>query len=234
MAEQAEKIELFEIHPAAGIFPMLSDEELMELANSINVHGLREKIGVIPNPAEKGKWLVLDGRNRLQALRMLKVDDKKILADHIRIVDLKPMNATPEEYVLMANIERRNLSREQRKSLAGKLAIMLAEAQKDLPKEERIDALSEAAKKAGVSRRTAATAKKAAGGTKKTKASGAKKKAGVLPGMANAQLGKISETLTRLGHNWPMGLLVETKANVEKISLKLDELIAKKKAEETK
>jgi hypothetical protein len=229
-----DKIEMFEVHPAAGIFPMLSDEELTELANSINVHGLREKIAIIPNPAEKGKWLVLDGRNRLQALRLLKVDDKKILSDHIRIVDLKPMNATPEEYVLMANIERRNLTREQRKALAGKLAVMLAEAQKDLPKAERIDALSEAAKKAGVSRRTAATASGKIKNPKGQKKAAAKKKAaGVLPGVANAQLGKISETLNRLGHNWPMGLLVETKANVEKVSLKLDDLIAKKKAEET-
>jgi hypothetical protein len=227
-----EKVELFEIHPAAGIFPMLTDEELAELASSIEAHGLREKIGIIPNPAEKGKWLVLDGRNRLQALRMLKVADKKILSDHIRIIDLKPMNATPEEYVLMANIERRNLTREQRKSLAGKLAIMLSEAQKELPKEQRIDALSEAAKKAGVSRRTAATAvSKVKKPGKKAKSQA--KKVGVLPGVANAQLGKLSETLTRLGHNWPMGVLEETKANITKVSEKLDELIAKKKAETT-
>jgi ParB-like chromosome segregation protein Spo0J len=230
--EEKEKVELFEIHPAAAIFPMLTDTELNELAASVEAHGLREKIAIIPNPAAKGKWLVLDGRNRLGALRLLKINDKKILEEHVRIVDLKPMNATPEEYVLMANIERRNLTQEQRRSLAGKLAIMLSEAQKDLPKEERIDALSEAAKKAGVSRRTAATAKKAAGGTKKVKKSAAKK-VGVLPGVANAQLGKIAQTLERLGHNWPMGLLEETKANTEKIVTKLDELIAKKKAEET-
>jgi ParB-like chromosome segregation protein Spo0J len=151
-----------EIHPAAAIFPMMSDDELKELAKSITAFDLREKIGVLPgSTVENGQtiYTVIDGRNRLEALRRLKVKDDVIFENFVEVVDPADFRATPEEYVLLANIERRNLTRQQRRDLAGKLAVMLAERQKDLPKEQQTDTLSEAAKKAGVSRRTAATAK---------------------------------------------------------------------------
>lgn len=151
------------IHPAAAIFPMMSDEELAELADSIKKHGLREKIHAIISVSENATdWQVLDGRNRLEALRRyLKVSDTDLIALYMTPLTLSGAY-TPEEYVMMANIERRNLTQSQRRDLVGKLAIMLEERQQDLPKDEQIDTLDEAAKKVGVSRRTAATAKKAA------------------------------------------------------------------------
>lgn len=222
---------VFEIHPAADLFPMLSDEELHELATSIKLHGLREKIQILP-AEEKGKFAILDGRNRFQALQLAGVSEKDILEKHSKIIDLKPLDATPGEYVSMANIERRNLTRAQRRELAGKLAIMIQEEQKDKPREEQIDALSKAAKAAGVSRRTAATS---AGEQKGRSSAGpGTKKVGVLPGVANAQLGKLHATLERLGHNWSMTLLEETKANLTKCLDKVNDLIEKKQEAEAK
>lgn len=149
------------VHPAAAIFPMMSDEEIAEMANSIQKHGLREKIHAIPQVTDtQTDWLVVDGRNRLEAIRRhLKLTDVDIIARFIAPVNLTTLGATPEEYVMMANIERRNLSQAQRRELAGKLALMLEERQKNLPKDEQVDTLSVAAEKAGVSRRTAATSK---------------------------------------------------------------------------
>lgn len=160
MATQEQK-PVISVHPAAAIFPMMSDDEIAEMATSIKQFGLREKIQAIPSVHESHTdWQVVDGRNRLEAIRRhLKMSDTDIIATYIVPVNLTAMHASPEEYVMMANIERRNLTQNQRKSLAGKLAIMLEEQQKDKPKAEQIDTLQVAADKSGVSRRTAATAK---------------------------------------------------------------------------
>lgn len=166
------------IHPAAAIFPLMSDEEIASLAASIETHGLREKIHAIPTVSDaRTDWQIVDGRNRLEALRRhLKMSDVDIIAAHMIPVNLDRMHATVEEYVLMANIERRNLTQAQRRDLAGKLAIMLEEQQATKPKDEQVDTLDEAARQAGVSRRTAATAKKEVKALKPAQAGTAKAK----------------------------------------------------------
>ena len=50
----------YEIHPAATIFPMMTDEEYQGLKNDIAENGQREEI-VVWNDQ------VIDGRNRMQA-----------------------------------------------------------------------------------------------------------------------------------------------------------------------
>lgn len=166
----AEQKPVISIHPAAAIFPMMSDEEIAELAESIKKHGLREKIhAIISSSEEKTDWQVVDGRNRLEAIRRhLEMSDTDIIAAYMTPVSLAALHATVEEYVMMANIERRNLTQAQRRDLAGKLAIMLEEQQKNLPKSEQVDTLQVAAEKAGVSRRTAATSKTKARAKKPT------------------------------------------------------------------
>lgn len=226
---ETETIEtIFTTHPAAELFPMLSEDELHELTQSVKLHGLREKIMILPDPDTKGHFQILDGRNRFAALKEAGISEKDILEKHSKLIDLKPLKSTAEEYVAMANLERRNLNRQQRKELAGKLAIMIQEAQKNKPRDEQIDALSSAAKAAGVSRRTAATSAGQQRG--RSTAGPGTKSPNVLPGVANAQLGKLAGTLDRLGHNWPMGLLVETKENCEKVVAKLNTLIEKRAA----
>lgn len=200
----AAKLKL-EVHPAAAIFPMLSDEELTELAQSITRHGLREKIRIVSGEVE-GDWLVLDGRNRMEALRRMGVTDEQIFKNYtyaITAKELETMDASVEEYVLMANIERRNLTRPQRKELAGKLAVMLSERQKDLPKEEQTDTTAEAAQKAGVSRRTAATAKQEVlAKTASGKPAPAKKAPVVGPQAMITQLEKWKKSARTTAHNW--------------------------------
>jgi hypothetical protein len=141
------------VHPAADLFPMMPENELKELAESIKKHGLRERLTVTTD------GVLLDGRNRYAAMQLAEIG----LTDrHVEIIDFDTMPYSEEEYVAMANIERRNLTREQRRELAGKLAVMMEKQQKDLPKEEQVDTTKAAAEKAGVSRRTAATAKQEA------------------------------------------------------------------------
>jgi len=148
------------VHPAADVFPMMSEDELKEMKKSITAFGLRENIGTIQNPENVQELLVLDGRNRWHALASLGVKEDVIIREFTTPIDLDALGATPEEYVLMANIERRMLTQSQRRGLAGKLAVMYEERQKNLPKEQKEDSLSKAAEAAGVSRRTAATAKR--------------------------------------------------------------------------
>lgn len=161
MAETPPKPQLkISIHPAAAIFPMMSDDELANLAESIKTHGLREKIhAIISVNQSTTDWEVIDGRNRLEALRRyLKISDVDLIASYMTPISMTG-SFSPEEYVVMANIERRNLTQAQRRDLAGKLAVMLQERQKDVPKPEQIDSIAAAANAAGVSRRTAASAK---------------------------------------------------------------------------
>jgi hypothetical protein len=227
-------VQTLEIHPAAAIFPMLSDEEMTELAKSINSFGLREKISIISNPAAVSTWLVLDGRNRLEALRRMNVKEKDIIEQYCRVVDLQKMNATPEEYVMMANIERRNLTAPQRRSLAGKLAIMLAEANKELPKDERKDALAAAAVKAGVSRRTAATAKKeeeAKIAKSPQKKPVTKKKPGISVVKLVEAVLNTKKALQASGHNWPAEQLKALNEIAREIVVTSDANLARIEAE---
>jgi hypothetical protein len=193
------RTELLDIHPAAAIFPMMSDEEIAELGESIRQHGLREKIQAIRNK-EKNKLEILDGRNRLEAIRrVLKLADKEIIERYVTVkVFGATSTTTPEEYVVMANIERRNLTQPQRRELAGRLAMMLSEAQKLLPKEAKTDTTGQAAKMAGVSRRTAASAKKVTAG----KPAPAKTPANVPPRPVNViqQLEAARKTLRLKSH----------------------------------
>jgi uncharacterized tellurite resistance protein B-like protein len=147
--DEFEQVEL-NVHPSAELFPLLPDSELAELAESIKTHGLREKIVVDTD------GLLVDGRNRFAALTLAKI---KLTDQHVIVVDFSKAGYTENEYIVMANLERRNLTREQRRDLAGKLAVALEDAQVDIPKDEKKDTTQKAADLAGVSRRTAADAK---------------------------------------------------------------------------
>lgn len=138
------------VHPSAELFPLMPEEELNELAESIKKHGLREKLVVDTD------GVLIDGRNRYEAIKRAGLH---IAAEDVTVMNFDNKPYTVDEYIVMANIERRNLTRQQRKELAGKLAVHLEEQQADKPKDEKVDTTAAAAKAAGVSRRTAASAK---------------------------------------------------------------------------
>lgn len=99
-----------DFHPIAGIFPLMPERELNELAADIKANGLREPI-----------WLhkdgrILDGRNRYLACGIAGVDIEMQTFD----------GADPVAFVVSLNLKRRHLDESERSMVAGKLANMSA------------------------------------------------------------------------------------------------------------
>jgi hypothetical protein len=96
----------YEVHPAADVFPMMSDEELAALGKDIdNRHGLKEPITF------DSDGLLLDGRNRLEAMErkglLLRPGDTCSL--------LRGEDAVA--YIISKNIFRRHLTKQQQADL---------------------------------------------------------------------------------------------------------------------
>lgn len=89
---------IFEIHPAANLFPSLDDSRIKELAEDIRANGQREPVCLY-------RGQILDGRNRLAACRMLGIQPK---------TRNLPDNIDPFAYVWSLNGERRDLTADQR------------------------------------------------------------------------------------------------------------------------
>lgn len=87
-----------DVHPYADRFPMLSDDELDELAASIAANGLRQPIVVTVD------GLILDGRNRARACESLGLDPETVVYEGDDLA----------EYVIDCNTTRRHLSTGQR------------------------------------------------------------------------------------------------------------------------
>jgi hypothetical protein len=88
------------VHPAADLFPMMSEEELAELADDIKQNGLRFPIIV------DGAQLLIDGRNRLEACKRAGVDPI-----------FETLSGDPLPYIYSANVKRRHLSKGQQAML---------------------------------------------------------------------------------------------------------------------
>jgi hypothetical protein len=114
------------VHPAADLFPMMSESELKELADDIRKNGVRSRVALFCD--EEGEQFLLDGRNRLEAIdrftRFKIFDGDGELRDFIgwdyyggsgiKLDD-------PYAFVVSANIYRRHLTGEQKQQLIGKL-----------------------------------------------------------------------------------------------------------------
>jgi hypothetical protein len=112
--------DLLPVHPAAELFPLMSEDELRELADDIKKNNgcLREKVSLWDDP-DRGTCLI-DGRNRLDALQLLGEVEKP---DQISGVYewVSPRNFDPYAYVISKNIQRRHLTPEQRRDLIAKV-----------------------------------------------------------------------------------------------------------------
>jgi hypothetical protein len=128
------------VHPAADIFPMLSADELQELAADIAENGL--KVPIVLD--HTGKVLV-DGRNRLKACEIAQVEPQfETLpegADPVPVIvgmNINRWHLTKGQKgkilaMIYPELERRNLTDQQ----AAMLAMMYPEPEKDgLPEEE--------------------------------------------------------------------------------------------------
>jgi ParB-like chromosome segregation protein Spo0J len=87
------------VHPAAAVFPMLSDDELADLAEDIKANGLLHPIVLDADGA------LIDGRNRLAACEIAGVEPTwTTLADDV----------DPVAVILSENIKRRHMTAGQR------------------------------------------------------------------------------------------------------------------------
>jgi hypothetical protein len=94
------------IHPAAELFPPMTEAEFLGLKQDIREHGQREDIVV-------WQGQLIDGRHRLRACRELGIEPQ--VAELMDETD-------PWQYVVSHNLHRRHLTTAQRAMVADKLA----------------------------------------------------------------------------------------------------------------
>jgi ParB-like chromosome segregation protein Spo0J len=99
-----------EIHPVAAMFPMLAADELQELADDIKANGQVQPIML------DACGQLIDGRNRLAACKLAKVDP---VFDHLE------KDRDPVAYILSTNVARRHLSKGQRAMAVARAADLL-------------------------------------------------------------------------------------------------------------
>ena len=125
------------IHPAADLFPMMTDAELRDLGADIKANGMRVPI-TLWKEAKDWKPVLLDGRNRLAAMEVAGIEiitspdygsegDPQIRlyfrrdgeAFPIPTVEVRGdhLGGDPAEYVVSANLLRRHLTPDQKRSL---------------------------------------------------------------------------------------------------------------------
>lgn len=137
------------VHPAADLFPLLSQAELKELADDILKNGLRTRIIIysVPRVADDGTIRVgddveylLDGRNRLDALAALgflcqrgvkglslipfslgKTWNGEEWEDSKSEFDCDEVYHDPYEVALSLNVHRRHLSADDKRDLIAKV-----------------------------------------------------------------------------------------------------------------
>lgn len=135
----------YDIHPAATIFPMMTDDEYEGLKQDISENGQREDIVV---------WCgkLIDGRNRLRACEELG-----------RTPDIAELDEDqdPWKYVISHNLHRRHLTTSQRASVAAKMAKLKhgGDRKSDEIKSQICASITDAATQLNVSPRSVTNAK---------------------------------------------------------------------------
>src|SRR5258705_8863878 len=113
--------DVLRIHPACDLLPLMSAEELRELADDIERNGLRHGIDLYCDV--DGREFVIDGRNRLDAMELLGWDlvtaggqlVHKYHHETLRHMELE----SPEiaAWVISTNLRRRHLNQGQKRDL---------------------------------------------------------------------------------------------------------------------
>lgn len=98
----------YKIHPAADLFPMLGEEKLVTLKNSIIASGQHF-------PIITWNGHIIDGRNRLKACQMAGIKPK------FKAMDFAGETAAVT-YIISTNLTRRHLTTSQRAMIASELA----------------------------------------------------------------------------------------------------------------
>jgi hypothetical protein len=110
--------DVLKVHPAAELFPMMSEAELKTLGEDIKKNGLRTRVAVIGDE-------LLDGRNRLDAMEKVglgfEIEKVSVLAWNPDCKVHGPLGFDPYAYVISANIHRRHLKPKQKRKLIADL-----------------------------------------------------------------------------------------------------------------
>jgi ParB-like chromosome segregation protein Spo0J len=102
----------YAVHPAADVFPMMSDEELAALGADIKQNRVRVPIGFWGKYDKNGRFHgeLIDGRNRLEAAERVGFDLDDIPTAVVHCSD-------PVSWVIALNIHRRHLTKAQQADL---------------------------------------------------------------------------------------------------------------------
>ena len=96
----------FKVHPAAELFPMMTDAEMSALVNDIRENGQDEPIEI------DADGLLIDGRNRAKACEQLGIEPQR------RIFH----GSDVWQHVISRNLHRRHLTEPQRAMIAARIA----------------------------------------------------------------------------------------------------------------
>lgn len=109
------------VHPAAKMFPPMSDDDLVRLGEDIKQNGLQHPV-VLLKPKD-GDAVLLDGRSRLDAMERVGMgvvgDDGRLAIETETIEDHDGFD--PLAYVTSANLHRRHLTAEQSREIIAKV-----------------------------------------------------------------------------------------------------------------
>ena len=103
--------ETYKVHPAADVFPMMSDDELAKLGEDIMANGLKQRIVLYGNPPAH---VLLDGRNRLEALERAGLPTA-FTTCQCQILTERDGDAVA--HIIGLNIHRRHLTKQQQADL---------------------------------------------------------------------------------------------------------------------
>ncbi len=170
MASRATWRESLRVHPAADVFPLFSKQQLRELADDIEQNGLKAGVVLYSETLSPVGAVLLDGRNRLDALELLgdKIFDAAGDVKKEWYEKTLSLGYDPVAYVISANIRRRHLTKQQQADLivaavkAGKThrakSARWVKGQTGSTKDPVKAQVIEEAAKAGISERTATQA----------------------------------------------------------------------------
>jgi hypothetical protein len=117
------------IHPAADLFPLMSDDKLRSTGEDIVKNGLKLPIALW-RAHPKGEVVLLDGRNRLDAIEIatgktVEVGAPSIMAGDFlacdKVIELDGRVVDPYDYAMSANFHRRDLTIEEQQEAIAKL-----------------------------------------------------------------------------------------------------------------
>jgi hypothetical protein len=97
--------EKYKVHPAADVFPEMSDDELQKLGSDIQKHGLREPVIFQVRPER-----LIDGRNPMEAMERVGLNGSA------KVIYLG-QDKDPVAFIISKNIHRRHLTKQQQADL---------------------------------------------------------------------------------------------------------------------